>query len=315
MKPFFITIDTEGDSLWEQTVDITTENVLNIPIFQELCEKYDFIPIWLTDYEVICDDRFVNYIKDKAQANLCEIGIHVHPQNNPPIYELERVTSEGELLIEYPYEIMKEKVRTLKELIESRIELPVVSHRAGRWAFSDSYARCIRELGIKYDCSVTPKMNWFKLGGATKDSHGMDFSGYSRKRQLFKDDVGQYVIEYPVSIFDHAKYFIPNNAGVKDYVKEVVHKYKNHKIWLRPTSKNLRQMKYILDQIINNPEEEFAQFMIHSSEFKLGCNHLYQTEAQMKGFFKDIDELFKYAKSLGFYGSTFEMHERNKLNV
>ena len=75
MIPFFITIDTEGDALWDDpSIDqIKTENSLWIPKFQELCEKYGFIPIWLTDYEMIEDDRYVDYIKEKAHQGLCEV--------------------------------------------------------------------------------------------------------------------------------------------------------------------------------------------------------------------------------------------------
>lgn len=314
MKPLFITIDTEGDSLWEITENPTTENVTNIPIFQEMCERYSFIPIWLTDYEIINDNRFVNYIKPRAHKGLCEVGIHVHPHNNPPFLKLKNETMEGELLIEYPYEIMKRKVFILKELIEEKIGQPVLSHRAGRWAFNSTYARCLNELGIKYDCSVTPKLSWYSFVGARHDSHGMDFTQFSRKRQLFYDDMGKCIIEYPVSIFDHDQYFMPNNARFKDYLKEVVHKLRNDKIWLRPTSKNLNQMKYILSKIMNDPNEKFAEFMIHSSEFKVGCNHLYSTERQMEAFFKDIDSMMSFAKAIGYYGATFHTYERDFLN-
>lgn len=50
MKTFLITVDTEGDNLWQWKPGekITTENSLFIPRFQELCEKYGLIPTYLT---------------------------------------------------------------------------------------------------------------------------------------------------------------------------------------------------------------------------------------------------------------------------
>ena len=45
-KVFLITIDTEGDNLWNVSdihQDITTENAKYLFRFQELCEKYGFI--------------------------------------------------------------------------------------------------------------------------------------------------------------------------------------------------------------------------------------------------------------------------------
>ena len=49
MKKFLISIDTEGDNLWnwEYGKEITTENSLFVPRFQNLCEKYGFKPTYL----------------------------------------------------------------------------------------------------------------------------------------------------------------------------------------------------------------------------------------------------------------------------
>ena len=54
-KPaFIITLDTEGDNLWESGPVITTQNTRFLPRFQALCEKYSFKPVWLTNYEMAC---------------------------------------------------------------------------------------------------------------------------------------------------------------------------------------------------------------------------------------------------------------------
>lgn len=89
-KYFIITVDTEGDNLWKYKKGdlVQTENSLFCPRFQELCNKYGFKPVWLVNYEMASDDRFVDYIKPKEEVGLCEVGIHVHAWNNPPIYEL-----------------------------------------------------------------------------------------------------------------------------------------------------------------------------------------------------------------------------------
>lgn len=54
MKHFIITVDTEGDNLWEykKGTPIGTENAKYLPRFQSLCEKYGFKPVYLTNYEV-----------------------------------------------------------------------------------------------------------------------------------------------------------------------------------------------------------------------------------------------------------------------
>ena len=123
MKYFIITVDTEGDNLWayHDGDEVKTENTQAIPRFQELCENFGFKPVYLTNYEMICDDRFVEYIKPKAGAGLCEVGIHVHAWNNPPYFELKSEYNGNPYLIVYPYEMMRDKFAMTYNLIKERI--------------------------------------------------------------------------------------------------------------------------------------------------------------------------------------------------
>ena len=61
-KKFIITVDTEGDNLWNWRAgdSVSTENSRYIPRFQELCDKYGFKPVYLTNYEMACCDRFMD---------------------------------------------------------------------------------------------------------------------------------------------------------------------------------------------------------------------------------------------------------------
>ena len=47
MKYFIITVDTEGDNLWNYKLgdEVSTKNADYIPRFQRLCEKYGFKPL------------------------------------------------------------------------------------------------------------------------------------------------------------------------------------------------------------------------------------------------------------------------------
>ena len=79
-KKFLITVDTEGDDLWHWKTGktIATENTLFIPRFQELCEKYGFQPVYLTNYEMAEDDRWVKFAGKAAQEGKCEILSLIH---------------------------------------------------------------------------------------------------------------------------------------------------------------------------------------------------------------------------------------------
>ena len=62
MKYFIITVDTEGDNLWayKEGDPITTNNAEYACRFQDLCNKYVFKPVWLTNYEMACNDKFMS---------------------------------------------------------------------------------------------------------------------------------------------------------------------------------------------------------------------------------------------------------------
>lgn len=311
MIPFFITIDTEGDALWDDppVEHIKTENSLWIPKFQELCEKYGFVPVWLTDYEMIEDDRYVKYIKEKVHKNLCEVGIHVHARNNPPIYNLENEKERGAAyLIEYPVQIMREKFCYLKELIERRVECEVITHRAGRWTINDDYINILEESGIRYDCTMTPGLSWTECEGITPGSQGSDYSNNSYGRQL----LGQQIIEYPMTVFKTNSLIIPERLTIKSCARAVRNYIKKMPIWLRPnTNQNLNEMKNILDRIIKE-NKEYAEFMIHSSEFMPGGGPKHQGEQDVLKLFETMDELFEYAYDSGFRGYTFDTWEKQK---
>ncbi len=309
MKPLFITVDTEGDALWDNPTDIRTENVLWIPRFQELCEKYNFIPIWLTDYEVVQDDRYIEYIKAKNDAGLCEVGIHIHARNNPPLYKLEGEKERGAAyLIEYPHNIMRDKIAFLKDRLESRLKHQVITHRAGRWAINDAYIRMLCEIGIKYDCSVTPGINWSSHEGITPGSQGTDYSNSKNGSYILYDDGNNKVVEYPMTIVDCHKFIMPARLTFKNFIKSGYQFVKQTKIWVRPNLGNLNQIKYAL-KVADQNDEEYVEFMIHSSELMPGGGPNHDSENEIEILFENIEKFFEYAKGMGYTGYTFETWE------
>ena len=81
---FLITIDTEGDNLWQKHDSITTENARYLPRFQQLCEKYGFKPVYLTNYEMAIDPFYIEFARDVIARGTAEVGMHLHAWNSPP---------------------------------------------------------------------------------------------------------------------------------------------------------------------------------------------------------------------------------------
>ncbi|SQC58008.1 deacetylase [Klebsiella pneumoniae] len=164
---FLITIDTEGDNLWQKHDSITTENARYLPRFQQLCEKYGFKPVYLTNYEMAIDPFYIEFARDVIARGTAEVGMHLHAWNSPPT---EPLTADDwrhkPYLIEYSDAMMREKVDYMTRLLEDTFQTKMVSHRAGRWAFDERYARLLVEYGYQVDCSVTPRVNWKTAKGA-----------------------------------------------------------------------------------------------------------------------------------------------------
>lgn len=300
-KYFIITIDTEADNQWDITKEETTENVLFLPRFQELSEKYDFRPVWLSTYEIVNDKRFVKYFKPKQDNNLCEIGAHLHAWNNPPEYKLNHVMEQRPYLIEYPKKIMDEKLKTLTNSIYEKFGIKPVSHRSGRWAMNDEYFGLLSKYGYKVDCSVTPGVDWSGYKGESGMS-GTDYTKHSLKPNFING-----VLEVPVTIRNLRIFDKKRIHSLRNFMHECKTFIFKEKVWLRPLNNNyLYHMKKII-----NLKEEYLMFMIHSSELMPGGNPSFKDELSIEKLYEHIEELFKYARDKGYKGITLrEYYDR-----
>lgn len=308
MKYFIITVDTEGDNLWHYNKgkEIRTLNAIYIPRFQDLCNKYGFKPVYLTNYEMIVDDVFVNYIKDIAGSELCEVGIHIHAWNNPPMYQLENAITNNPYLIEYPEHIMRKKFSLTYDLISKKIGIPPTSHRAGRWAMNDCYFKILKDYNILVDCSYTPHIDWSKNIGAY--SGGSDYRYVCEKPSLING-----VLEVPVTVLPTRELNKMNLIDTLYYLK----KFRSlpfKKIWLRPAQTSVNDMIRLLDVYSQKSEMDYVEFMIHSSELMPGGSPYFPNKDAVESLFDGMDHVFLYAKKLGYEGITLKDYYDLKRN-
>lgn len=279
-KKFIITIDTEGDDLWswKEGMPIGTENTLFLPRFQELCNKYGFIPTWLCNWEMVNDDRFVEFVKAGLKEGKCEVGMHLHAWNTPPEYKLEGHEKSGApYLIEYPIEIMDKKIEQMTALIEEKIGKKPIVHRAGRWGIDDRYFELLEKYGYIADCSITPYVDWKTSVGRTP---GFDGPNYSEERVAISNRKG--ITEIPVTTL---------------WSKE-----KQRALWLRPNRVNLDEMLELIEYY-RNSDCDYLMFMIHSSELMPGGSPSFQTEGGIEKLYTHLvaifDEISKYYEGVG----------------
>ena len=309
-KVFLITIDTEGDNQWAKDSKNTTKNTKFLPRFQELAEKYNFKPVWLTNYEMANDEEYVKYMKKKQDNNLCEIGMHLHAWNNPPEYELNRINQEKDYLIEYPKEIMDKKIKNITNLIEKKFGKKPVSHRSGRWTMNDDYFELLDKYGYLIDCSVTPHVSWEVCPGST-GLKGSNYSNYPEEPYFYKDTK---ILEVPVTIRKCRKFEFKCALGILEFINEAKNLVFGYSQWIRPnrfTDEKIRQMKKVIDSCEKN--EQYIMFMIHSSELMPGGSPNFKTKEDIEKLYKVIEAIFSYAKSKGYIGMTLkEYYDLNK---
>lgn len=289
-KYFLITIDTEGDNLWawRKSIPIKTNCVEFLPRFQELCNKYEFKPTWLTNYEIIMNDKYVDFIKKVEASGIGELGMHLHAWSTPPDYEIPIEENGQPYLIEYPEKIMEAKIKTMTDVIVERTGIKPVSHRAGRWAMDDRYFRLLAKYGYKYDCSVTPHIDWSSALGWTKNFGGSNYADYPEQGYLDKSGV----VEIPVSICKADRYIIPAQKKVRSFAAALRQMVLKQPLWLRPNGKNLNEMKYLIRKISAETNSNYLMFMLHSSEMMPGGSPTFRTEESIEKMYSDVEKIF-----------------------
>lgn len=306
MKDFIITMDTEGDNLWqwEQGSNISTENILYLDRFQQLCNRFGFKPVWLTNYEMISDDRYVEFILKATENNHAELGMHLHAWNNPPIYELKNEYGNPSYLIEYPDEIMKQKIEYLTSLIIERTGITPVSHRAGRWAMDKRYYELLGESGYLVDCSVTPHVNWQAHRGFSEGAVGTNYEESKEESYWINNENGTKILEVPVTIRNTHHLFSPKEYKLKNMLIEVKKSIKGRKLWMRPDESNAEMLLW-LEKHISLSNSDYLMFMLHSSELMPGANPTFKTEESIEKLYINLEKLFE-AISCNFQGITLK---------
>ncbi len=293
-KAFIITVDTEGDNLWEyhKGNTIQVKNAAYIPRFQKLCEEFNFKPVYLVNYEMAKCRPFIRNARVWLQKNACEVGIHLHAWNNPPQFDIEGPYTGNPYLIEYPDFIMREKFKVVYNLIVNNFGITPVSHRAGRWSMDDRYFQILKDFGIKVDCSYTPGISWAKSLGVTIG--GSDYSSYKNQVYYVND-----VMEVPTTIckFKH----ISKGTFIHSLKSLLI----GENVWLRPAICTLNSMKKVVDYC-DQQKIGYLEFMIHSSELMPGGSIYFEKKDDIDKEYDTMRSFFEYVANKGYIGYTLQ---------
>lgn len=298
---FLITIDTEGDNAWSMPRNPSTRNARYLSRFQSLCEAHGLKPTWLTDWEMANDGAFVELGLDAIERGAAEVGMHLHAWSQPPFDTTltDADWSHGTYLIEYPEPVMRDKVRTLTSKLTETFGVPIVSHRAGRWAFDERYARVLVDEGYLVDCSVTPHVTWEGHAGSPNGNGGSDYRGFPEHEYFVSlDDIARAgsspLLELPMTIMKATDGTIMRSArkaASRTGLARLANRVRPAVEWMRPSGGNLRSMIGMVERALAE-RRPYVEFMLHSSEFMPGGSPTFQTPESIERLYADLDQLF-----------------------
>jgi hypothetical protein len=241
-----------------------------------------------------------------------EIGMHLHAWNNPPEVPLtDDDYRHATYLIEYPPDVMRQKVFVLTELLEQVFGQKMTSHRSGRWALDATYAQILIDHGYLVDCSVTPHISWSHDLGDPNGSGGTCYYNFPEEpyfmdvADIRKSDPEGRLLEIPMTIMyvDNAIVgFVRKRLKDGSLLQRAANRLVSRPVTLRPTGSNLSDMLKALE-VARRQERDHVEFMLHSSEFMAGGSPNFTNEASIEKLYADLEQLFESA-SEHFNGST-----------
>jgi hypothetical protein len=235
------------------------------------------------------DDFLVEYLSDCVKRGMCEIGMHPHAWDTPPRHQLDGSEKGRPFLMEYPAEIMREKLYTLHDFLTERFACEMVSHRAGRWVINGTYIELLQELGYLVDCSVTPGIDWSKTMGAT--AGGPDYTSESGELKWIGSE--KRMLEIPMTVQKMRLWPRDRSRNPKTFLKNTAQYVLGRNVWLRPALSSNEEMELLLRQ----NTACYAEFMMHSSELMPGGSPFFQDERAIDELYGRLEQHFDLVSS------------------
>ncbi|MHC4877995.1 MAG: polysaccharide deacetylase family protein [Planctomycetota bacterium] len=298
---FLITIDTEGDNIWSRPREITTENSRFLPRFQALCEKHGLRPTWLTNWEMVECPIYRDFAHGVLAHDAGEIGMHLHAWNSPPLLPLTHDDFQTlPYLTHFPESVMRQKVCAVTEHLEDTFGVKMLSHRAGRWGFDETYARLLIEHGYQVDCSVSPHVRWVhgELPGELDYRRFPDQEYFLDPDHISQSAPDSPLLELPTTVIPrHDSAFVSVIRGLlsaTSFGQRVAARFMPEVDWLRPDGRVQGGSVRTLQRALADGRP-YVEFMLHSSEFMPGGSPRFLTERHIEQLYEELEQLFEVA--------------------
>ena len=295
-KHLYITIDTEVDAdiHWKKKCPPCYSSVLEgIPqLLRPIWDKYDVHPVYFVSPEIVYNDECCKVLKKEVSKGAI-IGAHLHGEYIEPDSKWGKEMGDVPFpCSEYDTDTERQKILNLTNLIEEKIGVRPVWYRAARFGADIDTIGILRELGYKYDSSVTPNINWKSKGGPDHSISGI--TPYVISDNYYKGDKvidinnnSDGIIELPVTILGRRWGFLG---------KMLPENWLFYR-WLRPTHMTYLEMKHIINRLSarNN-----LVMMFHSMEIMVGKTPYVRWKWMQKYYLYRLRKIIEYVVKKGY---------------
>ena len=308
-----VTVDVEPDRQWDDEPVLCLENLVRLPQLHQLLRDIGARPTYLVTYSVCTDLACAEMLSRFAHGNSCEIGAHLHPWDTPPFLPDDGASGPKPFPSELDAGVLRAKLTSLTDALGERIGVQPRAYRAGRWGIDGAGLRLLEELGYRVDSSVTPLASWAHQRGRREGSRGPSFKRAPRE-PYYPDHADvcrpgpSAVLEVPVSVGFRARFLerlcswyqkTPESAPALRALKL----WPLRLVWFRPTYGSARTMIAIGERLLaaGLPVLNMA---FHSSELLPGGSPYFETERQVSGFLRRIEQTLSHFLQRGLEPAT-----------
>lgn len=304
MTPWLlVTVDTEEEGLWNGTFPTsgwTVQNVQQLPIFQELCDRWGINPTYFVDAAVIQDVSAVSVLRRIAEERGGEIGAHLHPWCNPPLREVHR--PRDSFLYNLPTDLQRAKIAWLTERMEQALGCRPRSFRAGRYGLDDVGLRLLIDHDYTVDSSVIPFTDYREYGGPV--FAGVPVHPYHVSESLTQQVSEGALLEVPISVGYNWKNFEAAHQVLETLrrsrllrslrIEGILHRLRwLQRIKLSPEQATAAQMCTLIDCLLAQGCPAVV-LMFHSSSLLPGASPYVRNEHQLQDFLERLEQVFRY---------------------
>lgn len=286
---FCVTIDTEADCdvHWRRSDPLTFESVLSgIPrLLRPLWDRWGVRPVYFVSPEVVQDDACCEVLAGEA-ARGAEIGSHLHGEVIEPRRQYESFAGKASKdfpCLAYDDAVEAEKIARLTELIERRIGVRPVSYRAARYGADLATIAALESLGYKVDSSVTPEIDWRRVGGCDH-SRAPKQPYFVGGEDLYRPGAGK-VLEAPITISGKRLW------GLGD-------RWMFYR-WLRPTHMTVLEMRRLAGEFLREHAEPVLTMMFHSMEIIPRATPFVRTRLGQRMFLRRLERMLAWMVERG----------------